>query len=553
MGDNNKGQDILKSFKRLQSERSILEPAWKEAYQYTYPLRGQGFFGNDDPFSNAAKARSEKGKVYDSTGADACRLLAASMIGGLTPSTTQWFGLSIPDTPDAYIPRPVRAWLQSSSETLRAMINSSNYNAVAFEFFIDIAVAGQAGLFIDIDENTGRLHFENWPLSSLYIADSTRAQRIDTVYRKLMMTVGEAAEKFGLSNLNSEMQALYENDPTCTTKHAYVHAIRPRMKKGKRSQGKLKTQMPFESVYVCQKSGEVAYESGFHEFPVVIPRWAVIPDTEYAVGPLDTALADVKTLNELIKMVLTNGEMAIAGTFVAKHDGVFNPSTVRIGPRKVIMVANTDNIKPLASGGNWQIASGEIGRLQAQIKRVMMSDELAPAQSGAPMTAEEVRTRTQIIRQILGPTFARLQAEFLNPLIERTFNLAARAQRLQPPPDELAQMPQFIPDFKNPLQRAQLMDDVAAMDRFESALTAQAQSVGPQVHDLYDWDSAVQKRAEIVGIPVGLLRDMREVEQIRKQRAEAEAQQAQMEAASRALSARPDPAQANSLINEITQ
>lgn len=546
------GQQVIKAFKRLQSQRSTLDDYWKQAFQYSYPIRGQGFYGNDDPFTSASAAKTDQAKLYDTTGTDACRLLAASMLAGLTPKDQQWFALTIPNVADAYIPRPVRAWLQTSSEMLTSMIHSSNYNAQAFDFFIDVAVAGQAGLFIELDEQAMRLNFEVWPLASLYIADSTKAQRVDTVYRRVMYTLAEAAEKFGTSNLTNDQRSQLERDPDSTTKHPYVHAIRPRFRAGKRAAGKVAKAMPFQSIYVCERSGSVVYESGFQEFPLVIPRWTIIPGTEYAVGPMNDALPDVKTLNRLVEMVLTNGEMAIAGTFVAKDDGVMNPSTIRIGARKIIFAADVDNIKPLASGGNWNIAGTEIQRLQGQIKRVMMSDELAPSEQNRPMTAEEVRTRTQIIRQVLGPTFGRLQAEFLNPLIDRCFNLALRAGMLGQPPEELFELPSFIPEFKSPLARAQRMDDVSAMNQFEANLAQQAQSIGPQVYDLYDVDRAIQKRAEILGIPVELIRDQREVETIRKQRADAEAAQQQAELQAQALNARPSEDAADQLVNGLT-
>lgn len=548
-----KGKEILKSFKRHVSQRAMLEKTWEEAYEYTYPIRGQGFQGSsNDPFSNAQGARNDQAKLYDSTGTDACRLLASSMISGLTPANEQWFSLSIPNVADAYLPRTVRQWLQQGSETLFSMIHSSNYNAEAYELFQDISVVGQAGLFIELDETTGRLHFENWHLSTLFIADSTKAKKVDTVYRRLQMAVAEAAAKFGASNLPEEQKKTLEKDETNPTKYSYVHCIRPRFRNGKRASGKQAKAMPFESIYVCEKSGEVVFESGFQEFPVVIPRWSVVPGTEYGVGPLNDALPDLKTLNKIVEMMLMNGEMAIAGTFVVAHDGIVNPSTIRIGPRKIVFAASTDSIKPLATGGNWRVAEGEVVRLQAQIKRVMMSDELSPSQSGVPMTAEEVRTRQQTIRQILGPVFSRLQAEFLNPLIERCFALAFRAGMLGQPPEELAGLP-FVPEFKSPLARAQCQDSVASMAQFEASLAQKAQVFGPSVLDVYDADKATQKLAEILNVPADTMRDMREVEQIRKERAEAEAQQAQLEAQAKALNARPSEAAADSLVEGLME
>lgn len=526
----NKGQDLLGTFKKLVSQRAPLERYWRDAFEYSYPIRGEGFSNfTGDGVQSATSAKAKQAKIYDSTATDSVRLLASSLLSGLTPANAQWFNLMIPNVADAMIPRSVRGWLQTSSDTMYAMIQSSNYNAQAFEFFIDIAIAGTCGLYIELDDNG--LHFEHWPLASLYCQQSISKSGIDTVYRKLFMTANEAAQKFGLNSLPDDIKEELKNDPRSNKKYPFIHTIRPRLVDGKQSKGKLSKNLPFESVYICEKSHKVVFEGGYEEFPVIIPRWMVVPETDYAVGPLNDTLPDVKTLNKIVEMVLTNGEMAIAGTFVAQDDGVINPNTIRIGPRKIVFAADVNNIKPLTSGGNFNIAQAEITRLQAQIKRVMMSDELAPVER-PQMTATEVQTRTMLIRQILGPTFARFQSEFLNALVGRCFSLAMRAGLLGQPPEELAQF-SFVPEYKSPLQRAQRLDEVQAMDQFEANLGNLLQ-INPDIIDLYDIDKAVQKRAELLGIPVELMRETKEIQSIRQQKAQQAQQQQMMQMAQQA-------------------
>lgn len=521
-----KGEEVLRTHKKLVAQREPLEQSWRDAFDYSYPIRGQGLTNKDlDGIGSAQQARATQARLFDSTATDAVRLLASSMISGLTPSTAQWFMLGIPNVPDAYIPRDARGWLQNGSETLHSMIHSSNFNASALEFFIDIAVAGQCGLYVDRPESGG-LYFEHWPLATLYCLDSLRQGMIDTVYRPVKMTGQEARDKFGEKGLTEEIRDVLKDDPYSNKVFNFVHAIRPRIVKGKQSKGKLAKQLPFESIYVCAKSKEVVYESGYHEFPAVIPRWMSIPDTDYGVGPLNDALPDVKTLNKVVEMSLQNGEMSIAGMYVMKDDNVLNPNTVKIGPRRIIMVRDTNDFKSVPAAGNFNVAAIEMKRLQGQIKRIMMADELAPADR-PQMTAEEVRTRSQLIRQVLGPVFGRLQSEFLNPLIRRCFGLAFRAGDLGMPPKSLEQF-NFVPDYKSPLARAQRYDDVEAMDKFEAYLMNAIQ-VKPELLDLYDSDKATNKRAELLGLPVELIREQREVEQIRKQRQEQQASQAQQE------------------------
>lgn len=523
------GQAIVKTYKKLAAQRQPLDTRWRDCFDYSFPIRGQGFYQLGDPISNASNAKNKEAKIYDSTAGDSCRLLASSMIAGLTPSTQQWFSLSIPNVPDARIPRNVREWLQASSETIHSMIHSSNYNAQAFEFFIDVAVGGMCGLYIEWNEAEGRMLFEHWPLYSMYVMDTMGTGMIDTVFRQVHFTVAEAANRFGADKLPDELARQYKDDPYCTKVYPFIHSIRPRLKKNNRqSSGKLAKNLPFESTYVFEKTGDVVQESGYHEFPVIIPRWMLIPGTEYATGPLNEAMPDVKTLNKIVEMVLMNGEMAIAGTFVAKDDGLLNPNTVRIGPRRIVFARDVGNIKPLTSAGNFNIASSEMQRLQFQIRKTMMSDQLEPTTQERTLSAEQVATRSALTRQVMGPVFSRLQGEFLNPLIARCFGLAYRAGILGVPPDEIQQF-QFIPEYRSPLAKAQRMGEVQAMDMFEASLfNTMNITQDPSVLDIYDLELANQKRAEMLGIPVELVREQREVQMIRQQRAQAQ-QQAAME------------------------
>lgn len=515
------GKQIQKTYERLTQDRLLLEQYWTDAFEYSYPVRGEAFANrNGDPNSQAITAKRKQSKIYDSTGTDSVRLLASSLLSGLTPSHSQWFSLDIPNVPDNMIPRDAKQWLQQSAETLFTAIHGANYNSEAFEVFIDLTIGGMCGLFVDFVEGEG-FKFEHWPLHSLYCQDLMGKNKIDTIYRKVLFTTREAVEKFGESNLPDSIIEQYRNDPWCAKKHPFIHTIRPRINSGKQARGKLKQNMPWESIYVCAKSGEIVQESGFQEMPVVVPRWFAIPGTDYALGPFNEALPDVKTLNRVVEMILTNGEMAIAGTFVAKDDGVFNPNTVRIGPRRVIMVAEPDNIKPLTSGGNFNIAQAEITRLQAQVKRVMMSDQLANTERGN-MTATEVQTRTQIIRQILSPALARLQSEFLEPLLSRCFGLAMRAGILGQPPESLGGFG-FFPTYHSPIAKAQKMEMVQAMDQLELTLVSMKQ-IDPEIVDLYDLEASLKKRADLLGVPVDCLKDDRAVQMIRQSRAQAQDQ-----------------------------
>ena len=522
--DTDKGQEVLASFKEMQAVRQELETNWKDAYKYTKPHRGQrllrnaGFFDGDLP--TVANAKSDQAEIYDSTAIDAVNLLAASIVSALTPASNQWFDFTIPGYPVDVIDLETKEWLSQSGQKLFSLIHTSNYNGTALEFFQDIAIAGMSALYVT-KRPGGPFVFEQWHLEDLYVADTLGTGRIDTVYRPLMLKATQAASLF--DSLPDQVKEALKEKPS--KKFPFIHAIRPRMRNGRQMQGKANKTMPWESIYVCASTGQIVKTSGFEEFPVIIPRWSVIPRTEYALGPLNDALPDVKTLNSVIEMMLSNAEMAIAGTYVAKADGILNNNNIKIRSRQVVFAADPDNIRPLTSAGNFTIAYQEIQRLQQQIRAVMMADDLSPIQKDYA-SATEVSTRTQIIRAILGPVYARLQAEILDPLLDRCFRLAFRDGEFGEAPEVVAQTG-FVPVYTSPMVRAAKTEEVASIERYLGAV-AQSAQLFPRMLDNIDPDKTSRKLAELGGVPFDIMRSPQEVAILRQQQAEQQQAEQQM-------------------------
>src|SRR3546814_10796838 len=106
-----------------------------------------------------------------------------------------------------------------------------------------------------------------------------------------------------------------------------------------------------------------------------------------------------------------------------------------------------------------------VAKLQAAIRKTLMADQLQPW-DGPQMTAEEVRTRVDMIRKLLGPVYGRLQAEYIKPMIDRCFGLAYRAGIFKPAPQSLRGR-SFSVRYVSPMARAQKLDEVMAIQRSE--------------------------------------------------------------------------------------
>jgi hypothetical protein len=535
-----KGKSVVSQFDKLKAIRSPLDREYRECYEYTKPFLGIGFDeGTDgDGYLNAHTAKSKQAKLLDSTATDAVRMLASSVLSSLTPPNTLWFDLADGSRVDDDLDQESKEWLKNAAKRLHTLIHSSNYDNEAMTFVEHMVIAGIGGIYIE--EKNGKLRFENWPLNHLYVQETLNLGYIDTVYRQFYYTVQEAVYEFGLNALPQKMREAYDQNPHDVTPHRFVVAIRPRIKNGKQSTGNTARNLPWESIWVSG-CGCVVRESGFHEMPVIVPRWQTIPDTDYGRGPVSDALPDIKTLNKVTETYLLNMDMHVAGMFKVKDDGVINPNTIRFGPRRFIPVSDMDNIQPLQTGGDINFAVNQIESLRSNIKQILLANRLSFDK--AIQTATEVQTRNNQVRQILGPIFARMQSEFLTHLVERCFGLALRAGLFQPIPEGLRGR-EFEIDYRSPLARSQKMQEVEQVDVFMAAAAKLGEVQGAitsPVMDLIEFDSMLRSYAEQLGIDPALVNDENAVKKLRlqrqqAQRAAAEAEQqrmAQEQAASR--------------------
>lgn len=132
------------------------------------------------------------------------------------------------------------------------------------------------------------------------------------------------------------------------------------------------------------------------------------------------------------------------------------------------------------------------------------------------MTATEVHVRVALIRQLLGPVYGRLQAEYLQPLVTRCFGIAYRAGVLGQAPESLAGRNYSI-RYVSPLARSQKLEEVTAIDQFVAG-AVQAATIDPTIMDNVDLDEAQRIRGEALGVPSAVIRSKADVAALREER-----------------------------------
>ncbi|MEB6558762.1 portal protein [Acinetobacter baumannii] len=507
-------QQILKRLSQLKSERIKHETTWKDCYTYCAPERQQSF--QDVSATGLEQERKQaRNELYDTTACEGIQLLTSSVYSGTTSPVSLWFK-SVPsgiDTPSQLTEG--EQWLETVDNFIFRNIHSSNFDSEIVDFLTDLIVAGWAVLYVDTNRDKGGYTFNTWSIGNCYISSTQANGLIDTVFREFELTAEQIVSEFGLENVSDKVKAAAEKKPD--QKFTLVQAIFPRDKQYvKGEEGKrINKAMPIASYTIEASTKHILVESGFEEFPLVVSRFRKLPESHYGIGMANMVLADVKTVNQLMKLSLQTAELNLGGLWIAQHDGVINPNTLRIRPNAIIAANSVDAIKRLDTGS----ASVGIGldflqHFQAKIKRTLMSDQLTP-QGSSPLTATEIQARVNVYRNQLGSIFSRLQAEYLQTLLDRCWGLAMRSGLLPPAPEELMQASRISFSFINPMAASAKLEWVTSTQELMMNIGQMAQ-IDQTVLDNINLDAMVQIMADGLNVPKEAIRTSEEIAELRQ-------------------------------------
>ncbi|WP_333827718.1 portal protein [Acinetobacter schindleri] len=503
---------------QLKTARAQYEKHWAECYRFGAPERQQSFQGTE--IKN--QRETDRADLYDSTAADSVQVLVSMIMNGVTPANAIWFKAQPDGIDDLSEVTEGERWLEDVCQFMWRNIHGANFDSENFDTLTDVVTAGWGVMYIDIDREAGGGYvFESWPIGSCFLGSTRSDGLIDTIYREHEMTVEALINTYGEKNCHATL--LEKSRSTPDEKIRLLHVIEPRKQAGA---GQINKAMPFASKHIDIDNNHMMKESGYHEFPCSVPRLRKLPNSVYGNGQMTLALPDAKTANELMKNTVRSAELQIGGMWIAEDDGVLNPHTVRIGPRKVIVAHSVDSMKRLDDGTNFQLAEYLLTNLQGGIRRKLMADQL-PTIGTQQMTATEINTRVELIRQLLGPMYGRLQAEYLKSILDRCFGLALRSGVLGQPPQELWGRNLSF-KFVSPLARSQRMEEVYATEQYIMSM-GNAAAVEPTILDNIDFDAVATITGNGRGVPQAIMRTSEKVQQLRDARQKAQEEQAQQQ------------------------
>ena len=524
----NKNDELYKYLERrrnsLEAERTTFDSHWKALAENIQPRRGRWFV------TDSNKGTRRHNYIINSAGTQALRSAAAGLFAGVMSPTRPWFNLAIEDQELSEF-QPVNIWLRDVERRIYSLFNQSNLYNMAPVMFSELLLFA-TGCMVHSDDEADIARFYTQTVGSYYLGQNERLM-IDTYMRKMQMQVGQLVSMFGLNKIPVSVSRLYDKGEYDKWFEVF-QLIEPRREQS--SDNPFNTNMPFRSVYWMHDDHEkrILKESGYESFPVYAPRWGTTGEDIYGTdSPGMVVLGDVRQLQTQEK----RKQQAI--------DKLVNPPLK--GPPSL---RNTE-VNSLPGGvtiydNPGQTAEGlsPLFSVQPQIREMVQDIEkterriqegffvdlfqaITRAEGSQYKNEEEIISRNEEKLLQLGPVLEQLHGEFLDKLIDKTFNQLISKELLPPPPEEL-QGSTLKVNYISSLAQAQRAVATGTIERLAGFVSNAAQ-IQPNVIDKFDFDQAVDEYGKAILAPPKLVKGDEQVQQVREQRQQFAQQQEQQQ------------------------
>jgi hypothetical protein len=510
-----KAEQIRLRFDSLYSQRKTLDNTFQVIEKYVVPYRGEFF----KPMTSMLEVEWRRRKIYDSTAPVACDLLASQIHSNLTSPSIRWFELKF-RSDQLNDMQGAKEWLESVQSQIWQTLLESDFNMEIAETYLDLCAYGTAILFeeeLDEDEWKG-ITFTAIPVKDAYFEYGSDDNLL-RIYRRLQYTQLQLKDKFPEYNFDD---LIGNND--VDEKHDVIFCVYKR-DDVEADDGKPRKpeKRPYGYQYVLHQSAETLEEGGYFDMPAFVSRWKKVSGSQWGHSPAFVCLSDVLQLNEVVAQTSEARAKAIDPPMITTERGII--SDLDLNPGGLTMVTDMSEIAPLPLLSRFDQADAEIQRLQDSIRAVFFIDKLELKDSPA-MTATEVMVRYERMQRQFAPTLGRLQADLLDPLIEITYRTLGRAGQLPPPPEGLEAADLDI-EYTGPIPRAQKNEQAQNISLWVNEVAGLSQLV-PEFVDIIDTDAVARELGFDRGVPAKLMRNEKEVAEIRQQRAQAQEQAQQM-------------------------
>jgi hypothetical protein len=481
----------IEKYQKAKAFREQWVPLFEECYEYALPQR-ESFY-----YEEHGQRRDEK--IFDETAVVGVQEFASRLQSGIVPNYARWADLVSgseipPDQREA-----IDNELDEVTEYVFEVLQNSNFSQEVHESFMDLAV-GTGILCVEEGDSLNPVNFSAIPLPHV-VLDTGPDDRIDHVFRErkkvkfdhlpLMFPNGTFDDKVTSqmgANRETTVLELVCRDYSTKNEESYLHYA------------------------ICMSTETILHYkklSGVGANPFVCFRWSKCAGEVYGRGPLINALSSIKTTNLTIELILENAQMSISGIYQMEDDGVINPDTINLVPGTIIPKAmGSAGLQPIQAAGRFDVAQLVLSDMRLNIKRALYNDMLGNPDR-TPATATEIAERMADLSRRMGAAFGRLQAELVQPVLQRVIYILKKQGRIEVP---TVNGREVKVRSVSPLAQAQANQDISSVARFIEMVGS---GFGPEMLQLLiDGEQTAIYLAKKFGVPESLIRDEEQRKQI---------------------------------------
>ena len=486
-------KNYLEHYEKAKAKRENFIPLFEECYEYSLPQR-ESFYAE-----TAGQRRDDK--IFDETAVVGVQEFASRLQSGLVPNFARWADM----TAGSEVPKEQRDAVNNDldevTEYIFEVIQNSNFSQEVHESFMDLAV-GTGILVAEEGDAINPIRFAAIPLPHV-VLDTGPDDRIDHVYRERKgIRFNQLQILYPDAVLNDQIKGQMSSGGNNTTTVLEL-VVRDYSRKNEEA---------YLSYAFCLTTKSVIYSNnliGIGANPFICFRWAKCAGEVYGRGPLINALSAIKTTNLTIELILENAQMAISGIYQMDDDGIVNPDTISLVPGSIIPKAiGSGGLQPIQAAGNFDVAQLILSDMRLNIKRALYNDMLGNPDK-TPATATEVAERMADLSRRIGSAFGRLQAELVQPVLQRVVYILKKQGRIEIP---TVNGREVKVKSISPLAQAQANQDISSVSRFLELVLG---TFGPEVLNLLiNSEETAAHLAKKFGVPDALIRDPEERKQI---------------------------------------
>lgn len=366
---------LLQRYHKLLQQRQNIEANLQEITTYVHPHR--------DQHSPRTSSISSGRKLYDSTAIIAADQLASCLWSFACDGASHWFRLDKTDQQSAV--------LDNIEQDIYNILDQSRFYSAAHEFFRDLVSFGTAFFVCDANIKTQDFIFKAiHPLDCAFEEDAKG--EIVSLFRKITI------QDFDDKDNGDLLHIVIKNSEDFKTISS----------------------LPWISIFINLKTGEVTHTGGYHENPYMVARFYTRSQHHWGESPAMQVLADIKTLNLMVKNNLVAAQKQVDPPLLAS-DELFAKG-LRAEAGSIIYGgldgrSGTKRLEPLLTAGNVNLGFDMEERKRNIIREAFYYQLIHHfhLQKTATQAILDQEDKLRLIYPIINRVFS----EFLRPAITR--------------------------------------------------------------------------------------------------------------------------------------